>query len=220
MPAYNAEAFVSAALDSVFAQDYERFEVIVVDDGSTDSTPEIVRRFPSAKLIQQENGGPAAAYNTGVAASSGEFVATFDADDLWPTDRLRVQSEYLVAHPAIGCVLGRQEWMNPPPWLTRDAVYGDLDGIPLVSAMFRRSVLQEVGGFDERFRRGEDMDLLVRLRGAGIQITVLPHLLVYRRFHGGNLTAGKEERNPLLRSLREKLERDHKAVPAPPRAGA
>ena len=98
--------------------------------------------------------------------------------------------------------------MNPPPWLTRDVVYGDLDGIPLLSAMFRRSVFEEAGGFDPAFRVAEDTDLLFRLRERGIEIAILPEIVLYRRFHGDNLSAERATAGPLLRSLRQKLERD------------
>jgi glycosyltransferase involved in cell wall biosynthesis len=208
MPAYQAEAFLEEAITSVLAQDYDPFEVVVCDDGSTDRTPEILAAHPQLRTIRQPNSGVAAASNAAIAASKGELLALFDADDEWPPTRLAIQAGYLVAHPDVGCVLGRQEWMNPPPWLTRDPVYGELDGIPLVSAMFRRSAVEAVGGFDESFTHSEDMDLMFRLREHGIRIEILPDVLVYRRFHGSNLIAKAPETSPLLRSLRQKLERE------------
>lgn len=207
MAAYNAEEFLAGSLESMLAQDYEPFEAIVVDDGSTDSTPEILRRFPQAKVISQHNQGASAAYNAGLEAASGEFVTIFDADDLYSPDRISKQAGFLLEHPDVGCVMARQEWINPPPWLGRDAVFGDLDGIPLGSAMFRRDVLERVGLFDTSFTHGEDMDLMVRLREQGVRIEVLPDIVWYRRHHGGQLTANGPEVNPLLRSLRAKLER-------------
>jgi glycosyltransferase involved in cell wall biosynthesis len=207
MAAYNAEQFLEASLESMLAQDYEPFEAIVVDDGSTDSTPEILRRYPRAQVITQQNQGASAAYNAGLAAARGELVTIFDADDLYSPDRISKQAAHLIAHPDVGCVMARQEWMNPPPWLGRDAVYGDLDGIPLGSAMFRRAVLEEVGLFDTSFTHGEDMDLMIRLREHGVRVEVLPDIVWYRRYHGDQLTANGPEVNPLLRSLRAKLER-------------
>jgi GT2 family glycosyltransferase len=150
-----------------------------------------------------------------MAASRGEFAAFFDADDLWPANRLSLQVEYLLDHPEAGAVLGRQEWMNPPPWLTRDPVYGDLDGIPLLSAMIRRSVFDDLGGFDPSFRVAEDTDLLIRMREAQIEIAVLPVIILNRRFHGGNLTADHSAPNPIVRSLRAKLQRERGLPPDP-----
>jgi len=212
MPAFNAEAFLEDALESVLAQDYENFEVVVCDDGSTDRTPEILRSYPQVRTVRHPtNLGRAAACNSALELSRGELVTSFDADDLWPASRLSMQAGYLLEHPEIGCVLGRQEWMNPPPWLGRDPVYGDLDGIPIGSAMLRRSVLDEVGGFDPTFRHSEDMDLLVRVREHGVGIAILPEIVLYRRYHGGQMTASPPSTLPLLRSLRQKLERERSA---------
>jgi glycosyltransferase involved in cell wall biosynthesis len=211
MAAFQAEEFLEDAISSVLAQDYAPFEVVVCDDGSTDRTPEILAAHSELRTVRQPNSGAAAARNAAVAASSGELLAIFDADDLWPPTRLTVQADYLVQHPEVGCVLGRQEWIDPPPWLTRDAVYGELDGIPLLSAMLRRSAFDAIGGFDESFTHSEDMDLLFRLRERGISIEVLPDVVMFRRFHGANLTGSAPPTSPLLRSLRQKLERERAA---------
>jgi len=208
IPVYNGEQFLATALESVLAQDYVPFEIVVCDDGSTDSTPELLASYPTLTVVRQENLGAAAARNAAVAASAGELVAFFDADDEWPANRLTLQARYLVEHPEAGCVLGRQEWLNPPPWLTRDARFGDLDGIPLLSAMIRRSVFDELGGFDPTFRVAEDTDLLIRMRERGIDIAILPEIILYRRFHGANLTAERSSPSALVRSLRQKLERE------------
>jgi glycosyltransferase involved in cell wall biosynthesis len=207
MAAFNAEDFIAEALQSLVAQDWEPFEVIVVDDGSQDRTGDIVRSFPDVEYIRQENAGPSAARNAAFARSKGDFVANFDADDVLPPTRLTLQATYLIEHPEVGCVFGRQEWMNAPPWMARDAVYGDVDGIPLSSAMFRRDVLVELGGYDTSFVHGEDMDVLVRMRERGIQYAVLPEIVLYRRFHETSLTGGRSFGGPLLRSLHAKLER-------------
>jgi glycosyltransferase involved in cell wall biosynthesis len=159
--------------------------------------------------VRQANQGPAAARNKALEHAHGEFVAVFDGDDLLPPERLSVQAGYLARHPEVSVVLGRQEWIDPPPWLTRDPVYGELDGIPLPSAVFRRSALDDVGGFDSTFRTSEDMDLLIRLKERGHEIVVLPDLVLYRRFHGQNLShAGLHTKAPILRSLKAKLDRE------------
>lgn len=208
MAAYNAEEYIGPALESLLAQDWESFEVIVLDDGSTDRTAEIAKSFGRVQYVWQENSGPSAARNAALAHSTGALIANFDSDDLLPPSRLRLQATYLEEHAAVGCVFGRQEWLNPPPWLARDNVYGEIDGIPLSSAMFRRKVLLDLGGYDTSFIRGEDMDVLIRMRELGIQYAVLPDTVLYRRFHETSLTGGRSFHNPLLRSLRAKLERE------------
>jgi len=214
MPVFNAEEFLAPALESLLAQDYEPFEVVVCDDGSTDRTAEILRSYPTIRTVHEEHRGRAAACNAAIEASRGAFLTSFDGDDLWPSNRLTLQATYLMEHPDVECVLGRQEWMNPPAWLGRDPVYGDLDGIPIGSAMFRRSVFEDVGGFDETFRYSEDMDLLIRVRERGIGIAILPEIVLYRRFHGDQMTARPPDTLPLLRSLRQKLERERAAPEA------
>jgi len=91
IPVYNAEPFLREALDSVLAQDYEPFEVIVVDDGSTDGSGTIARSYPEVRYLRQENQGPAVARNAGIAAAQGEFLAFFDADDVMLPNKLSVQ---------------------------------------------------------------------------------------------------------------------------------
>jgi glycosyltransferase involved in cell wall biosynthesis len=206
--AYNAAQHIHQTLESALAQDWRPLEVVVVDDGSTDGTEEIVRSFPEVVYVRQENRGPSAARNTAVAHSRGEFVANLDSDDLVPPTRVGVQVRHLLEHPGIGAVFGRQEWLNAPSWMARDAVYGDVDGIPLSSVMFRREVFLELGGYDTSFTTSEDMDLLVRMRERGIDYAVLPDIVLYRRYHESSLTGGRPPHEPLLRSLHAKLERE------------
>ena len=208
MSVRNAERFLVPSLESLLAQDYVPFEIVVCDDGSTDRTLEILESYPSIHVVQQSQKGPAAGRNAAIRASRGQFLAGFDGDDLWPSDRLTRQATFLMEHPEIGCVLGRQEWINPPPGLGRDERFGDLDGVPIGSAMMRRGVIEAVGGFDETFRHSEDMDLLFRIREHGFGIEILPEVVLYRRSHGDQLTAQAPDTSPLLRSLRMKIERE------------
>jgi len=208
--AYNTEAYIQEALESVLDQDWRPFEVIVVDDGSTDGTADVVKTFDRVRYIRQENAGPGAARNTAIAAAVGDFIAVSDSDDVVAAGRLSLQARYLIDHPDVDAVLGRQEWLNAPPGLARDGVYGDLAGVPVGgSAMFRRAALMAVGGYDSSFWLGEDTDLLIRMREQGYTYLVLPEVVLYRRFRETSLTGGQAFHVQLLRSLRGKLEREH-----------
>jgi glycosyltransferase involved in cell wall biosynthesis len=213
---HNGEKFLAETLESAFAQSFDPFEVVFVDDGSEDATPDIARSFP-VRYLRQENLGLAAARNTGLEHASGEFIAFLDDDDILPPTKLDVQVRYLREHPSIGCVLGRQEWIFEgvePPALTRDPVFGEVGGIQFVTAMIRRHVLEELGGFDPSFRYAEDRDLFIRLREHGVEIAVLPEVVLRKRLHGANMTMNAPATHPMLRSLREKLERQRHGTDA------
>jgi len=219
VPVYNSEAFLRETLESIFALEYEPFEVIVVDDGSTDGSGAIARSFPAVRYLRQENRGPAAARNAGIAVAEGEFVAFVDSDDLVLPHKLSVQVGYLLEHPEVTGVMGRQVWITPPPNAVRDRVWGDLDGVQPLSMVIRRQPLLDVGCFDPALRVAEDTDLLVRLREHGYEFLVLPDVVMRRRYHGENLVAGRREAPLPLELLKAKLERERtRGEEVPPRA--
>src|SRR5262245_57747116 len=99
IPTYNRRDFIREALASVLAQTCQDFELIVVDDGSTDGTEEIVREFPGARYVFQENQGVSAARNVGAALSQGELIAFLDSDDFWQPEKLAAQAAFFAAQP-------------------------------------------------------------------------------------------------------------------------
>lgn len=207
---HNGGRFLREALESAFAQDFDSFEVVFVDDGSEDETAAIAQSFP-LRYVHQENRGLPAARNAALALARGELVAFLDDDDRLPATKLKVQSQYLEQHVTAGCVLGRNEWIFDgiePIDLPRDPVFGEPGGVQLVTAMIRRHVLEEVGAFDATYRYAEDRDLFVRMREHGVEIGFVPEIVLYKRLHGSNMTLNRPDTHPLLRSLREKLERE------------
>jgi len=211
VPVYNGEKYLRESLESTCAQDFESYEVIVVDDGSTDRTGEIARSLP-VRYLRQENQGQGAAKNAGMELARGRFIAFHDHDDVMPPTKLRVQSDYLLDHPETGCVLGRNDWIfeggTAPPWMTRDPIYGDLGGIQPGTAMIRNEDLRKVGGFDVTYRWWHYQNLFVRLREHGVKIEVLLDVVLLRRLHGENMTLFPPPDHPLLRTMREKLQRE------------
>jgi glycosyltransferase involved in cell wall biosynthesis len=101
IPAFNSAKYIGEAIQSVLEQTLVSFEVLVVDDGSTDDTAEVVQRYP-VQYFRQENAGPSAARNTGMTKAKGEFVAFLDSDDLWLPQKLAVQLEAFKRHPDAG----------------------------------------------------------------------------------------------------------------------
>ena len=102
IPVYNAEQFLLETLDSVFAQTYTNVEVIAVDDGSTDRSAEIIKSYPAVKYIRQKNGGVSNARNTGIKASSGDYIAFLDHDDIWLPEKLKIQVKIASRHRESG----------------------------------------------------------------------------------------------------------------------
>lgn len=175
IPLYNKEGCIVKTLDSVLAQSFDDFEVIVVDDGSTDGSVAFVKAVqdPRIKLISQKNGGPSSARNTGIRAAQGEMVAFIDADDIWMPDYLREMNSLIEEYPDAvifgmnyGVIKGNRKVCE------ETASYrGYLDGswrsFPFFfwtsSTSCRRSELVRLGGFDERMMYGEDCDMWYRL---------------------------------------------------------
>ncbi|HSJ55380.1 MAG TPA: glycosyltransferase [Anaerolineae bacterium] len=179
VPCYNAERYVGQTLQSLVDQTYRDFEVIVVDDGSTDGSREVVEGFRDARIrtICRENGGPAAARNTGIAAARGEFIATLDADDLALPHRLAAQLAAIEADPGLSVLSSGYTWIDQDgqaiPWEHHSwQRYPELNNIrdwlfdcPFVpsATMFRRSAWEDVGGFDEELIGPEDWNFWMRL---------------------------------------------------------
>ncbi|TVR59325.1 MAG: glycosyltransferase family 2 protein [Candidatus Competibacteraceae bacterium] len=178
IPAYNAAGFIARAVDSVLAQTYQRCEIRVVDDGSTDDTVRILETYGDAlQVIRQPNGGLSNARNRGLAAAEGEYVAFLDADDRWLPDKLARQVAILEARPDIGFCSTRTrveapdgtcvgEWSCPhlegtllqTLFLRNGSIPGSGSGV-----MVRRQLFAVVEPFDETLRSLEDIDLWMRL---------------------------------------------------------
>jgi len=202
IPVYNGAAFVADAIESVLAQTHPVAECIVVDDGSTDATAEVVARFgPPVRLIRQANSGVSAARNRGVAATGTRYVAFLDADDAWAPEKLERQLAAAadLDRPGLvmcdleqfgegGADLGRVA-MRPGPGTLRDMVL--FEGVETVScsstALLERALFDALGGFDPRLSQSADWDFLARACLAG-PVVAVPEPLVRYRVHGANMS--------------------------------
>jgi len=192
VPVYNADKYLAQALESVFVQAYHPMEVLVVDDGSTDASAEIAQQFP-VRYMHQPNGGPGAARNRGIAESSGELLAFHDADDLWTSDKLETQVNYLLDHPDCQCVIARARYfLEPgcpfPPLLRKDILDGDFVSPLMQTLLARRSVFERVGLFDPLLNPADDLDWFARARDAGEPMAVVDKVLLHKRMHDHNIT--------------------------------
>ncbi|MEI8165896.1 MAG: glycosyltransferase [Chloroflexales bacterium] len=239
-PAYNAATYISATARSVLAQTFTAWEWIVVDDGSTDATPELVTGFadPRIRLMQGGHSGlPAVARNRGLQAVRGELVAFLDADDVWAPEKLALQTAYLRAHPAAGLVFtAYRSWFEryrrlrqrPEPALGGLPNPGDLtvalyfqNLICTSSMLLRRELLTTYGGFDEdvRQRGTEDYELWLRLAPRTL-VGFIAQPLVFYRVHPENLS---HQWRPIAQGAalaREKLLRRYPDLGLHPALGA
>ena len=197
MAAYNAEAFLAEAIASVLDERYDAMQLIVLDDGSTDRTPDIVRSFASPDITyrRQENRGVAAATNAGLLLATGPIVSFLNADDLWCAGRLALQLALLAEHPEADVVLGHQRRTWRPEGETEWKFLEPELALHLQSCLFRREVFDRVGAFDESFRYCYDWDWFFRARELGVPFFTHPEVTnIYRR-HAGNLSLEEDANN-------------------------
>ena len=200
IPAYNQAAYLAEAIQSVYSQTYKDWELVVVDDGSTDDTPQVLAGLRDSRLsiVRQANKGVSAARNTGIRLSSAPLVTFLDADDVFLPDKLEALREYLSDHPDVGLVVGGKQnidssgrtYEEKASTLTR-LDFPELllaNDIPLGGVMIRRESLERVGGFDESMHSCEDWDLWLRLVVAGYKLSRVKQVVVAYRIHSGQVT--------------------------------
>ena len=190
--AYNAERYVAQALDSVLAQTLPSNEIIVVDDGSTDGTADVLRSFAGrVRLIPQQNRGPARALNVAIAASTGDTYAFLDCDDLWEPDKLRMQGAALSSDHDLEAVFGYVRQFASPDLdskAVREYVVpeGPQPGISKNALLIRREAFERVGRFNEELTASDFVDWYARANILGLRWRMLPEVVALRRHHPGN----------------------------------
>ena len=193
IPVFNGERYLREALESVFAQTYRSLDVVLVDDGSTDSTAAIAATYSDrVRYVHQNNEGPAAARNRGIRAARGEFIAFLDADDLWHPEKLARQLTRFQARQNLGyCVTYCQNFWIPD--LQAEAqkyrehrVARPMPGYVTQTLFARRAVFNSVGLFNVALAHGDSMEWFLRAAQRGAVMELLPDVLSYRRLHSEN----------------------------------
>jgi glycosyltransferase involved in cell wall biosynthesis len=222
IPVFNGQIHLRETIESVLNQDYKNFELIVVDDGSTDDTGEILDRYQDrALIIRQSNSGPGAARNKGIRRAAGELIAFLDADDLWPADNLSQHVSVIRSHPNFDLILGRVQCLraiNPEDSQStinaddaRNSYLNHQLSVPFYSYLFgaavaKTHIFQTVGLIDEHHHLGEDVDWFLRVRESHIAVLQTEHIALHYRRHDASLTYINKE-NSMLRVLKESLDR-------------
>jgi glycosyltransferase involved in cell wall biosynthesis len=206
IPAYNASHYLPIAIESVISQTFEDWQILLVDDGSTDNTAEVVAPFldrlgSKIKYIKQANRGLPAARNTAIRTSTAEFLALLDADDMWLPCRLAESVKVLRERPQAGLVYGLITGIDHKnqPGITWLGNLGDADGyiaqqiymrkveLPCPTITFRRTCVDEVGLFDETMRATEDRDLWLRI-ALRYEVAFVPKILAYYRLSPNSMS--------------------------------
>ena len=227
IPSYNCANYLRAALESVLAQSYRPFEIIVIDDGSTDETQELIRDYPQVIYVRQENSGPSRARNTGVRRAQGRYIAFLDADDIWTSGKLSAQMAIMESHPEVGIVFGdmqnffaddapqqpvfqkyklTEEFFGHPS-LVMDPVAKLLriNFIATGTVLARKDILESCGLFDEQVHAAEDWDLWLRI-ALRHPIAYTASVVMLRRRHDTNTSKNTEAMSSSALQVLEKLQ--------------
>jgi glycosyltransferase involved in cell wall biosynthesis len=228
---YNMGRYVTQAVDSVLAQDWPALEAVVVDDGSTDDTAQVLQAYAGdrrVRVIRQANAGQAAAKNAGIRAARGTYIGFCDADNAWLPGKLSRQVPLLRANPAAGVVYGDIVLMDgegralPTPPVRR---YGGrvtqrllmANFVTFNTALLPRSVLEEFRGFDESLRMAIDYDLWLRI-STRHEFLYLPEALARYRIWPGQMSSQTEERFANFLRLFERFLETHPECVTPSQA--
>ena len=211
IPTFNRPAFLAAALESIFTQDYPAKEIIVVDDGSTGGTTETCARFP-VLYLHQENRGPSAARNLGATRCGGDLLVFLDDDDLCPPGSLQARVEQWRRDPGWHHVVGRvRRFQEDQPGHIEfiDSPEQAANIICSGAEVMMRTAFEQVGGYDEALRMSEDDDLWMRMREAGLRQKFIPETCLFNRRHPGNATAVERnvEQKSFVKALHLKIQR-------------
>ncbi|CAM3725777.1 glycosyltransferase [Pseudomonas wadenswilerensis] len=201
-PCYNAEKYLEAALQSIFAQDYSNFEVIIVDDGSTDNSLAMLRALQDTydfKLLTQQNQGVSATLNNGLKHARGVYVSTPDLDDIMLPHSLSVRARYLDEHPKVGCVGALIAYMDSDgaeiktqhrtkvKKFSFDQIVSEAVVIGAPGALYRMEALQAAQFYDPNIKV-QDFQITLRIASKGYEIHELPVCVTRYRRHPNNLS--------------------------------
>lgn len=217
IPVKNGERFLAEAINSVLEQDYRPLEIIVVDGRSVDRSREIAGSFERVRIISQVGHGLADAWNVGIDAANGDFIAFLSHDDLWVPKKLSTQVNDLLQHPEVQYTIARVKFFAQPGvragsgFRTR-LFEGDYIGRLTENLVARKLLFDVVGRFDVTLRVSPDVDWFARAKDMRVPMAIVPEVLLLKRVHDANLSLVEvdECHRDLLRVLRRSVERQRK----------
>lgn len=207
IPTRDSGRFLAETLESVAAQTLTDHEIVMVDAGSADDTCGIARRHAKVRIIAQRSAGLSGAWNEGIAAARGDFVAFLDSDDLWHPRKLELQAACMAEHPDVDVVATRMRFFLSPgeamPSAFRHLGTLDTDHATFFpgNLLVRRQVFRVVGGFDPTLAIAGDVEWFARIQDLKVGSVILPETLYFKRLHAGNLSHGRVAREAWSREL-------------------
>jgi glycosyltransferase involved in cell wall biosynthesis len=205
MPTYNNAKYIKQAIESIYAQKYDNIEIVVVDDGSTDNTKEVLKQYKNIKYFYIEHKGISFARNTALSNSKGEYIAFCDSDDYWLPEKLNTQIQYFKDNPGCEIVFTKYEniFENDELKKNKRAIHEKLieDSFKqyLPSTILRKDLFDRFGTFDENFSGIEDAEFIYRISMKGINIKhYIDKVFYIRRIHGNNITL---QQNRTIKSI-------------------
>ena len=236
LPVYNAKRDLREAVDSILAQTFTDFELILINDGSTDGSGDICREYskrdPRIVLIDRPNGGLVSALNEGLAKARAPLIARMDADDIATPERFACQYAHMVEHPGLavlgsairlinetGQITGRRPYPLTPAEVKDALTSGWNCPVAHPAVMMQRDTVLGAGGYRTAFTQAQDYDLWLRLVEQGYDIANLPQPLLNYRRHGGSITIAYRGKQVLATALARLSHRVRQAGHPDPLAG-
>lgn len=214
IPVYNGELYLEEAIESVLSQSLQPYEIIIVDDGSTDKSQAIAKRYePKVRCVHQKNGGTAAARNLGINISRGNFLAFLDQDDIWEDKKLELQINAFQKNVELDIVLGHLQQFYSPELEDemKMKIYCPDQPEPgyLPSAMLiKRNSFFRVGLFETKWQIGEWTNWYINASESGLKTEMLPEVLVRRRIHNENKgILQRDQRSEYVKIIKVSLDR-------------
>jgi len=214
IPVYNCDRYLKEAIISVLRQTHPPFEILVIDDGSTDNSAAVAREFStSIQYYSQPHQGAGTARNYGTQLAKGNYFAFLDADDVWEKDKLTRQLQIFSDRPEVDMVFGQMKNFHSPelPESVKQQFYCPPELIPGYhpgTLLIKREAFDRVGPFDTQWKLGEFIDWYLKAMEAGLNSAMLPELVLGRRIHQTNTgSRDRDFRKDYVRIIKASLDR-------------
>lgn len=212
LPVYNVATYLAKSIDSVLKQTYQNFELIVINDGSTDDSLGILHSFTDERVVvlDQENKGKAYALNRGIRAAKGEYIAFIDGDDLWENDKLENQINIFELNPALEISFGKFEQFLSEELVQAKRKFRFIEkpasGLLIQTCLAKKEIFEKYGFFPDG-KMGEFIIWFDHARSKGLNYYMSEDIVAYRRIRENSLSQHKEYYSSILTLMKEKLDK-------------